>query len=70
VQGTRVVVLAGNGISVDLRVQRWSSQAIIVIVPDDARIQHGQRYYIGIQDGQRHWLSNIDERITICRGLE
>jgi hypothetical protein len=70
VQGTRRVVLGGNGISVDLQVQRWSSQAIIVIVPDDARIQRGQRYYIGIQDSQQRWLSNIDKRISICRGLD
>lgn len=70
VQGTRLVELGGHGIGVLLQVSRWSNQAIIVTVPDDPRIQYSQWYYIGIQNSDRQWVSNINRNITICRGLE
>ena len=69
-QGSRRAVLGGHGISVVLSVTRWSNTRITAVVPDDERIDYGQWYYIGIQDENGHWISNISRTITICRGLE
>jgi hypothetical protein len=69
-QGERRAVLGGHGISVLLPVRSWSDRRIEVIVPDVERIQDSQWYYIGLQDGSRHWISNISKTITMCRGLE
>lgn len=66
-QGTRVVELGGHGIGVLLRVTSWSDTQITAVVPDDRRIQFGQWYYIGLQNQDRHWISNISRTINICR---
>lgn len=68
-QGSRVVELGGHGIGILLNVRSWSNGLITATIPDDARIQTGQWYYIGLQDENRHWISNISRTITICRGL-
>jgi hypothetical protein len=67
VQGDRVVELGGHGIGILLRVTSWSDTEITVIVPNDPRIEFSQWYYIGLQDRDRHWISNISRTITICR---
>jgi hypothetical protein len=69
-QGDRHAVLGGHGISVTLRITRWSDQRISAVVTDDQRIDDGQWYYIGIQDENGRWISNLSRTITICRGLE
>ena len=66
-QSTRLVELGGHGIGILLRVTSWSDTQITAIVPDDRRIQYGQWYYIGLQDRDRHWISNISRTINICR---
>lgn len=68
-QGPRRVVLSGHGVTLGLRVLRWSSQAVVVSVPDDARLQLGRRYAVGIQDLQGNWLTNSDITILICLGF-
>jgi hypothetical protein len=68
-QGSRIVELGGHGIGIILDVRSWSNNLITAVVPDDARIQSGQWYYIGLQDENRHWISNISRTINICRGL-
>jgi hypothetical protein len=69
-QGSRRAVLGGHGISVTLRITSWSNARISAVLPDDERIDYGQWYYIGIQDENGHWISNLSRTITICRGLE
>jgi hypothetical protein len=69
-QGTRTARLGGHGISVTLPVRSWSDQRIEAGLPDDPRIANSQWYYVGIQDGAGHWISNISRNITVCRGLE
>ncbi len=69
-QGGRLVELGGHGIGVLLRVTSWSGKRITAIVPNDRRIEQGQWYYIGLQNEDRHWISNISRTINICRGLE
>ncbi len=68
-QGTRLVELGGHGIGVLLRVRSWSDTRITAIVPNARRIEYGQWYYIGLQDQDRHWISNISRTINICRQL-
>jgi hypothetical protein len=68
-QGSRVVELGGHGIGILLQVRSWSNNLITAVVPNDARIQRGQWYYIGLQDENRLWLSNISRTINICGGL-
>lgn len=67
VQGDRLVQLGGHGIGIFLRVTSWSDTEIRAIVPNDPRIEFSQWYYIGLQDRNRHWISNISRNITICR---
>ena len=67
VQGDRVVELGGHGIGIVLQVISWTDTEIKVTVPNDDRIQFSQWYYIGLQDHDRHWISNISRNITICR---
>lgn len=69
-QGDRHALLGGHGISVTLQVTAWSDTRITAIIPDADRIERGQWYYIGIQNGEGHWISNLSRTITICRGLE
>ncbi|HEV8369729.1 MAG TPA: hypothetical protein VGQ39_17365 [Pyrinomonadaceae bacterium] len=69
-QGSRVVELGGHGIGRLLRVTSWSGKQITAIVPNDRRIEFGQWYYIGLQEQDRHWISNISRTINICRRLE
>ena len=59
----------GTG-SARLPVRTWSDTRIVATVPDDARIEGGQWYYVGIQDAGGRWISNIERNITVCRGLE
>jgi hypothetical protein len=68
--GGRVVELGGHGIGVLLQIRSWSDTRITAIVPNNPLIEYGQWYYIGLQDQDRHWLSNISRTINICRGLE
>lgn len=69
-QGTRRLYLGGFGIGVRLAVVQWSDQRLRAVIPDDPRIQPGQLYYIGVQDDQGRWISNISERIRICNRLQ
>lgn len=66
-QGDRVVELGGHGIGIFLSVSSWSDTEIHVVVPNDNRIQFGQWYYIGLQNAEHHWITNISRNITICR---
>ena len=68
-QGSRVVELGGHGIGILLQVRSWSNNLITAVVPNNRRIQRGQWYYIGLQDENRLWLSNISRTINICGGL-
>ena len=69
-QGTRVVQLGGHGIGVLLRVRTWSDTKITAVISDVSKIQFGQWYYIGLQNQDRNWISNISRTINICRQLE
>jgi hypothetical protein len=69
-QDSRLLELGGHGIGVGLRVASWSDTRITAIVPDDPRIEYGQWYYIGLQNRDRQWISNISRTITICRRLQ
>lgn len=69
-QGTRRVGLGGHGIGVLLRVRSWSDTKITAVIPDNPRIEFGQWYYIGLQNQDRNWISNISRTINICRRLE
>ncbi len=69
-RGNRLVELGGHGIGVLLKVTSWSSKLITAIVPDNPRIQFGQWYYVGLQNQDRHWISNISRNITICGQLQ
>ena len=66
-QGDRVVELGGHGIGIFLQVTSWTDTEIHVVVPNDNRIQFSQWYYIGLQNADHHWISNISRNITICR---
>lgn len=66
-QGDRVVELGGHGIGIFLQVLSWSDTEIRVVIPNDNRIQFGQWYYIGLQNAEHHWITNISRNITICR---
>jgi hypothetical protein len=66
----RRAVLGGHGISVTLSLRAWTDRRIEVIVPDVERIEDGQWYYIGLQDDEHRWITNISRTITMCRGLE
>ena len=69
-QGGRYVVLGGHGISAVLRVSDWREGRITARVENYRRIERGQWYYIGLQNENHQWISNISRTITICRGLE
>ena len=69
-QAGRYVVLGGHGISAVLRVGDWREGRISARVENYRRIERGQWYYIGIQNEDHQWISNISRTITICRGLE
>lgn len=69
-QTGRYVVLGGHGISAVLRVTAWREGRITALVPNYRRIRQGQWYYIGLQNEDHQWISNISRTITICRGLE
>ena len=66
-QGDRLVELGGHGIGIFLTVISWSDTEIRVVVPNDPRIQFSQWYYIGLQNAEHHWITNISRNITICR---
>ncbi|MGZ5483215.1 MAG: IPT/TIG domain-containing protein, partial [Pyrinomonadaceae bacterium] len=66
-QGDRFVELGGHGIGILLHVTSWSDTQITVVVPDDPRIHFSQWYFIGLQDHDRHWISNTSRTINICR---
>jgi hypothetical protein len=66
----RRVVLAGNGISVPLRVVSWADQRITAEVPEDPQIQDAEGYYFGLQKRKsedRHyvWASQF-YGVTTC----
>lgn len=69
-QRGRYVVLGGHGFSAVLRVIQWREGRITALVPNYRRIERGQWYYIGLQNEDHQWISNISRTITICRGLE
>ena len=69
-QAGRYVVLGGHGISAVLRVTAWREGRITALVHNYRRIEQGQWYYIGLQNEDRHWISNISRTINICRRLE
>ncbi len=63
----KAVFLGGSGINVNLRVISWGDSSITAAVPDDLRIQDGQRYFIGIREtGKTGWLSNTGTYIATC----
>lgn len=67
-QAGKGVALGGHGIHVELPVREWHDDAILVTLPNNARIQEGQWYYTGIRRlSPAQWLSNIDKNITVCR---
>ncbi len=66
----RVLELGGHGIGVLLQVISWSDTRITALVPDENRIERGQWYYIGLQNQDRHWISNISRTVNICRALQ
>ncbi len=68
-QAGRQVVLGGHGISAVLRVSDWREGRITARVENYRRIERGQWYYIGLQNEDHQWISNISKTITICRGL-
>lgn len=45
----RQVVLAGNGISVPLRIVSWGDEHILAEVPEDPKIREAESYYFGVQ---------------------
>jgi len=62
------VALGGHGIHVDLIIISWSDTRIVVRIPNDPRIEDGQRYYTGLEKADHsRWLSNISKNITICK---
>lgn len=66
-QSGKSAALGGNGIHVDLTVSSWSASSIVATIPNDAAIQMGSSYYIGIEKtGHTQWLSNISRNVTIC----
>jgi hypothetical protein len=69
-QGTNLVELGGHGIGILLRVRTWSDTKITAVIPDNPRIQFGSWYYIGLQNQDRNWISNISKTISICHQLE
>lgn len=69
-QGTRLVELGGHGIGILVQVTSWTPTQISILVPDDPRVRHDEWYYLGIQDRDRNWISNIDKTIRICQQLE
>jgi hypothetical protein len=68
-QAGRYVVLGGHGISAVLRVIAWREGRITAIVHNYRRIEQGQWYYIGLQNEDHQWISNISRTINICRRL-
>ncbi|HEY8224994.1 MAG TPA: IPT/TIG domain-containing protein [Pyrinomonadaceae bacterium] len=66
-QGTRRAVLGGNGISVVLPISAWSNTSITATIPNDSLIRVGLRYYIGIQNSEGNWMSNINRSFSICK---
>jgi hypothetical protein len=67
-QAGKGAALGGHGIHVELPVREWHDTAILVTLPNDARIQAGQGYYTGIRRlSPAQWLSNIDKNITVCK---
>lgn len=69
-QGVRLVELGGHGVGILVQVSEWTSTRVSILVPDDPRVRHGEWYYLGIQDHDRNWISNIDKTIRICQQLE
>jgi hypothetical protein len=69
--GTRpgkALALGGHDVHVDLPVASWSSNRIVVTLPNDPAIQEDRWYYIGIENtAHTKWLSNIDKGINVCR---
>ncbi len=45
----RQVVLAGNGISVPLRIVSWGDEHILAEVPENPKIREAESYYFGVQ---------------------
>lgn len=69
-QGERVLKLGGHAIGVPLQITGWSDRHITAVVPNDRRIEFGQWYYVGLQNHDGNWVSNISRTINICRRLE
>jgi hypothetical protein len=67
VPGPNAVYIGGHGVGLPARVLSWSSRRIVVTVPNDPRLEAGQRYYVGIMNDRRQWISNIDMDFAICR---
>jgi hypothetical protein len=69
-QAGRYVVLGGHGISAVLRVTAWREGRITALLHNYRRIEQGQWYYIGLQNEDHQWISNISRTVNICRRLE
>ena len=67
VQGPNSVEIGGHGVGLTAPVVSWSSQRIVVTVPNDPRLENGQWYYTGLRNDRGQWISNIDRNFTICR---
>lgn len=65
-QAGRSVVLAADGMNIELGVVSWGDGAITVRLPADARIQEGRPYQIGIRrSDQSEQLSNW-KAVSVC----
>jgi hypothetical protein len=63
----KAVFLAGGGISVNLPAISWSDTEIVARIPDDLRIQAGQRYFTCIRKAESgELLSNTGVYISVC----
>lgn len=69
-RGSRSAALGGHGVGMALPIRSWSDTRIVATLPDDARIENRQWYYVGIKDARGNWISNISRNLTVCRGPE
>lgn len=54
-----IVSIGGNGLSVELEVIEWQDNNIVVMIPDDPRIQETLPYYFRIQSADFTETSNL-----------
>ncbi len=62
----KTVVLVAAGMNIDLPVISWGDGAIVVRIPDDARIQDGRPYQLGIRKSDQAELLSNWKAVSIC----